>query len=273
MMRVVAAVAAVLIGLAVATVLAGSSGWNRSTATHVALLAPAGGTGIYDVRSTDSLPPPAARYFRHVLRDGQPFVGSAIASQEGEFFLNNAWRRMTATQQFATDPPGFVWDARIEMAWPFSARVRDSYVAGTGQMTASLWGIHTLVDQRDVPELNAGALQRFLGEAVWMPTALLSDRIRWTAVDDRGALATLTDRVHAVSLRFAFDDSGMVTTISGDRYQEAGGAYSVQPWLIRCDESAERSGMIIPLRCEVSWVKDGRPEPYWRGRITSITYR
>jgi len=31
--------------------------------------------------------------------------------------------------------------------------------------------------------------------------------------------------------------------------------------------------MLIPLHAEVAWVTAGKVEPYWRGRITSITYR
>jgi hypothetical protein len=31
--------------------------------------------------------------------------------------------------------------------------------------------------------------------------------------------------------------------------------------------------MLIPLHAEVAWITGGRAEPYWRGRITSITYR
>jgi hypothetical protein len=30
---------------------------------------------------------------------------------------------------------------------------------------------------------------------------------------------------------------------------------------------------MIPRHCEVSWLVNGRLEPYWRGRITSIRYR
>jgi hypothetical protein len=63
-----------------------------------------------------------------------------------------------------------------------------------------------------------------------------------------------------------------VTSIRGDRYKENAGSYAIATWQIQCGEHAERHGMVIPLRCEVAWIKDGRPEPYWRGRIAAITY-
>jgi hypothetical protein len=166
-----------------------------------------------------------------------------------------------------------VWDARIAMAPLLSAFVRDSYANGAATMTASVLGLYTIVDQHGAPELNSGALQRFLGEAVWVPTALLpSDHVTWTARDDRSSIATLRDAGIAVSLVFEFDSDDRVVTIGGDRFKENAGAYSVQRWVIRCDEHRERDGMLIPLRCEVSWI-NGAAEPYWRGRIASIEYR
>jgi hypothetical protein len=45
------------------------------------LIAPA----TYDAREIEDLPAPVRRYFRAVLRDGQPIVSGARLSQEGEF--------------------------------------------------------------------------------------------------------------------------------------------------------------------------------------------
>jgi hypothetical protein len=275
MMRIVLALTAMLIAAAVATVVVGASSWNRATKAAVAQLPePSRGADVFSIAALDDLPEPAARYFRRVLREGQPIVQSAIATQEAEFFLNGAWRPLRATQQFVTSPPGFVWDARIAMAPLVSAFVRDAYVSGTGSMTASALGVYSIVNQAATPELNAGALQRFLGEAIWLPTALLpSSAVVWTSRDERSATVTLRDGANTVSLVFEFDPEGLVTSIAGDRFKENGGAYTLQPWRIRCGEYRERDGMVIPLQCEVAWIADGRLEPYWRGRITSITYR
>jgi hypothetical protein len=274
-MRIVLALSAMVIAAAVATVFAGASSWHRATdATVASLPPPAGGAGLVTFANLGNLPGPAARYFRRVLREGQPIVRSAIATQEAEFFLNGAWRPLRATQHFVASPPGFVWDARIGMAPLVAAFVRDSYAGGTGTMTASALGVYSIVNQAATPELNAGALQRFLGEAIWLPTALLpSSAVTWTARNDRSATVTLHDGANRVSLLFEFDAEGFVTSIRGDRFKEHGGAYTLQPWRVECDEYRDRGGMVIPLHCEVAWIADGRPEPYWRGRITSITYR
>ena len=271
-MRLVLTVIALPAAAAVAALVAGHTTWRRHTAQAVAGLTDTPSVRAHDA-ALDSVPPPAARYLRRALGRPDHRVRSAIATKQGEFFINGAWRPLSAKQHFTTDPPGFVWDARIEMAPLVPAFVRDAYVKGRGSMQASVYGVYPLVNLAGTPELNAGALQRFLGEAVWFPTALLpSASIRWSPRDDHSSIVTLADHGIEVSLAFEFDGNDDVMRISGDRFKETDGAYVKQKWLIQCFEHRERAGMRIPTSCEVSWIGRGGPEPYWRGRITAINY-
>ena len=277
-MRVILAIIAFMVGAGIAAVVAGTARWARATQAAVdALTATAAAAAprvLFLHESTGALPAPVARYFRTALADGQPIVRSAVATQQAEFFINGAWRPLQATQHFVTAPPGFVWDARIVMAPLVEAYVRDSYVSGIGTMTASALAVYPIVHQTATTPLNAGALHRFLGEAIWMPTVLLpAANVTWTARDDQSAMVTLRDGGNAVSLLFTFNAEGLIASISGDRFKEDGGAYTLQPWRIACDDHQVRDGMLIPLRAEVAWVSGGAAQPYWRGRITSITYR
>jgi hypothetical protein len=273
MMRAVPAIAAVVIGAAAAAVIAGSSRWDRATAGQLAAMA-AAATAV-EPCSTEglrTLPPPVFRFIQSALPGGRPCVSSITLTQDAEMFMNGSWRPLEATQHYTVSPPGFVWDARIQMAPLMPVRVRDEYVCGRGALRASVLGVYTVADQAASPELNAGELQRFLGEAVWFPSALLpTASLTWQPRDDRSAVASLHDGNTTVSLIFEFD-GGRITTIRGTRYKEDHGSYSLQPWLIRCSEHAQRYQMTIPLQCEVSWVEGGEPVPYWRGRITGVSY-
>jgi hypothetical protein len=274
-MRIALLVIGVLVAGSATTVVASHWFWQRATAMRIAQLqaALAEPETRYSSAALAMVPLPAARYFRHVLRDGQPMIRSVIATQEAEFFINGTWRPLKATQHFSATPPGLVWDATITMAPLVQAYVRDGYVVGQGSMQAAVHGLLPLVDQAGTPELNSGALQRFLGEAVWLPTALLpSSAVSWQARDDRSAVATLTDRGTRVSMLFEFDGNGDVVRISGDRFKESAGSYTLQPWIISCQEHAERSGIRVPQYCEVAWMGLNGPEPYWRGRISTIEY-
>ena len=274
-MRIALLVIGVLVAGLATTVVTGTWFWKRGTAARIAQLTEAivEPEQRYASSALAVLPPPVARYFRRVLRDGQPMIRSVIATQEAEFFINGAWRPLHATQHVSATPPGLVWDATITMAPLLPAYVRDAYVDGWGSMQATIYGLFSIVNQSGTPELNSGALQRFLGEAVWFPTVLLpSPAVSWTGRDERSAVVTLTDLGTRVSLLFEFDDRGDVIRISGDRYKESAGGYTLQPWIISCREHVERSGIRVPQYCEVAWMGPQGPEPYWRGRISRIEY-
>jgi hypothetical protein len=76
----------------------------------------------------DDLPPPMQRYFQHVLRDGQVLVETARIEQSGTVRSNPTgnWAPFTATQHVAVRPPGFVWNASIQMMPVIPVRVLDA---------------------------------------------------------------------------------------------------------------------------------------------------
>ncbi len=151
--------------------------------------------------------------------------------------------------------------------------VRDSYIDGAGTMHASMGGVYAVTRQSATPELDEAALQRYLAEAVWFPTALLpSAGVVWQALDDHSAVAALTDGHSTVSLTFEFDESGDVTRLTGQRYYEENGAYTLRPWIVTCREYEAQNGVRIPTSCEVVWQLPSGLLPYWRGRISSRQY-
>jgi hypothetical protein len=231
----------------------------------------------FDAAEIEGLPHPAARYFRTVLHSGQPIVVGARLVQQGGFRTgdaNGGWQPFTATQAVSTWPPGFVWDARIRVAPGLRVHVRDAYVIGAGSMHAAVLGLVPVINAHDTPELAAGALQRYLAEAVWLPTALLpSQGVQWAPIDDSTARATLTHGGTTVSLEFRFNTEGeIVGAFTPSRYREVEGAYEPTPWECRYTTYIERDGMRIPLEGEVEWHLATHRLPYWRGRIREITY-
>ncbi len=243
---------------------------------------PAGGRVALD--SIGPLPAPVERYFRLVLRDGQPRVRSVRMRQSGTFRSGErgdpeaGWSRFLATQWLTADPPGFVWEARIRMAPLLGVRVCDGYVAGRATMRATLASLVTVVDAEDAPSLRAGALHRFLAEAVWLPTALLPGRgVSWTAMDDSRARATLSHAGTTVALEFEFAPGGEIVACYAPARVRAvpgrKGQYGAAPWggRYRCYE--EHAGMRVPTAAEVYWVLEGREQPYYRGCNVSLDYR
>jgi hypothetical protein len=197
--------------------------------------------------------------------------------QAGEFRAGGfeaRWSPFTAVQQYATDLPGFVWDATIRMAPCLGVRVRDSYIRGTGSMQGKLASLITVLDQAGRPELDSGALQRYLAEAVWLPTALLpSQGVAWEAIDDASARATLTDAGTSVSMEFQFGESGaIVRGYTPARYREVEGAYVATRWAGSYRNYAPVDGIMVPMKGEVEWILPEGRLPYWRGRFRRIEF-
>jgi Family of unknown function (DUF6920) len=231
----------------------------------------------FDARELDGLPPPVQRYLRAALTDGQPMVAAVRIAHAGTFNMSEAgeqWKPFTSTQRVITRRPGFDWDARITLLPGLPVRAHDAYLAGGGLLHATLLGLVTLAELHGTPALAQGELMRYLAEAPWYPTALLpSQGVRWEAVDDASARATLADGGTSATLLFRFEASGLVGSVRAEaRGRTVRGAVVPTPWEGRWWRYEARDGMRVPLEGEVAWLLPGGPRPYWRGRVTRLAY-
>jgi hypothetical protein len=222
------------------------------------------------------LPAPVARYLEAVLPPHARAVRHARLTQRGEFLVRPpaTWRPFTATHELTACPPAFVWDARIRMFPGLAIRVRDSFLDGVGSMRGTLLGAIPIVAQEGTPEMAAGALQRYLAEAVWCPTALLPHNgIEWRPIDASRARAMIGASGVQVSLDFHFDRSGLIEYVyTPSRPRATGRTFEPTPWQGRFAGYEERGGMLIPLEGEVAWLLPGGPQTYWRGRIVEAAF-
>ena len=157
-----------------------------------------------------------------------------------------------------------------------NVRVRDGYSNGQGSMLAKIYALFTVMNApgEGDEKLAAGALQRYLAESAWQPTALLPrENLQWSPIDDRRALAILTDAGVTVSLEFEFNETGEIVGIfSPSRFREVNGEYKPFPWAGRFWNYQETDGMKIPIEGEVEWQMPEGRQPYWRGRIIEVRY-
>lgn len=271
--------ASLLLALAMTALIGGALWRRRSVRLAAGLFEEAGAAAApaFDPGELENLPAPVARYFRFALVPGRPMVRAARLAQHGEFRIGASarpWHTMHAAQLFRTGPPGFLWDAHIQLAPLLAVRVRDGYRRGEASMQARIAGVLPLVDERGKDELNAAALQRYLAEAVWFPTALLpSQGVCWRAIDADRALATLADAGITASLEFRFDAAGAVVEVfAPNRYRAVSGCYLPTAWRGRMSDYCEHAGMRVPTRAEVAWQLEGEWSPYWRARIETVEY-
>ena len=231
----------------------------------------------YDAHEIEGLPAPVQRYFRAVLKDGQPVVTASTMQHTGTFNMSlerEQWKQFTSQQRVVTRGPGFVWNASMDVVPGLAVRVHDAYVGGEGSLRVAALGLFRIADIHGPGELAQGELMRFLSEAPWYPTALLpSQGVQWQAVNDRSANATLVDGAIRVTMLFNFDDEGLIASASAEaRGATMGRAIVMMPWEVRMAGYQIREGMCVPLYGEAAWLTPQGRKPYFRGTIASVAY-
>ena len=277
----------VLVVMAIGLRVVGAARWAELVRTHTSLLE-SGGAGAqgrlpsparFDAHELDGLPAPVQRYFRAVLTDGQPIIAAATIEMTGTINMSataEQWKPFTSRQRVVTRNPGFLWDAQVDMFPGVPAHVEDSYIAGQGRLNAKVFGLLTVADSHGDGEIARGELMRYFAESPWYPTALLpSQGVRWEAVDDASANATIVDGPITLTLLFRFNDAGLIASVRADA-RGAGvgkdGAMLMLPWDCGLSDYRPQDGMLIPMIGEAAWVRSEGRKAYFVGQVQKLHY-
>jgi hypothetical protein len=230
-----------------------------------------------DLPRPGTLPAPVARYLGHVLTDGQPAFSRGTFAQSGTLRTSpraGRWMAFTAEEAMTAPVPGFAWDARVALMPLVHLQVKDGYADGAGAGAVKLFGLLPMGGDRGTPEMNSGALHRYLAEAVWFPVALLPrEGLRWSAIDDHRALATLTDHGTTVALEFRFDAADEVVGVyTPGRWGSFDGGYAQVAWEGHFRDYFRQDGMRLPRYGEVGWYDEGRWQAVWKGTVERAAF-
>jgi hypothetical protein len=115
---------------------------------------------------------------------------------------------------------------------------------------------------------------RWFAEMAWYPTALLpSQGMRWQAVDDHSAHATLVDGPLTLTLLFRFNDAGLIGSFRAEaRGGMVGKDLVMAPWEGNWSNYQARDGMQVPFTGEVAWMRPEGRRPYFVGTVTALKF-
>jgi hypothetical protein len=224
----------------------------------------------YHPSQLEGLPEPVQRYFRYSLKDGQRYT-SYVRLRQGGFFRPDPaldFLPIEAEEYFSVEKPGYVWYTEMRPVQYVWLAARDIYFQARGNALIKLFSGVALADSRG-NETDQGAMIRWLGEAVWFPTALLpSERIRWEELDNNSAKAFFTDGGRTVVGVFHFNEKGEITSFTADRFM----GKSLEKFEGRYAAYKEFYRIKIPRQVEATWHLKTGNYTYYRFNVTEIDY-
>jgi hypothetical protein len=214
----------------------------------------------------EGLPRPVQQYFRHVLREGQPYISNVHLFHNGTFKadMKKDWIDIRGEAYFSADRPGFVWKGKTAA---FTAR--DMFIEGKGRLVVSLFSLFKVEDSQGT-RYNRGELMRWLGESVCFPTNLLpSKALAWSAIDDYSARLEYNYQGMMLNYIVFFNDAHEITQMHATRNMGDGPR---QKWVTKLSKYQQRNSVLIPTVLEAGWqLKEGY-FPYAKFTISQIDY-
>jgi hypothetical protein len=221
------------------------------------------------------LPPPVRRYLTKAIGERAGAPSGVRLHHAGSFrpSLTGSWLPIRGEQCFTAHPPAFVWRGRVRMAPGVWIDARDRSVNGIGNMLVRFESTITIANASG-PELDQGALVRLLGELVWLPTAFLDERyVRWSAIDERRARATLQINGRTAAAEFTFGPDDLPAAFTSERYRDLGGGKSALTTFVgRLSDFRAVDGILVPHRVAGGWVIDGEMVDYANFEVVQLRF-
>ena len=229
---------------------------------------------VTDDRIAD-LPPPVQRWMRQSGIVGRERIYAVRLRQEMLLRMTpdtERWTPAQAQQYVTTDTPAFIWTVDMQLMSVLPVAGRDRFDAGEGTMTINVLSLFPVVDSKNNERINTGALQRYLGEMVWFPSAALSPYVTWEQVGEHAARATMSVGGTTDAGTFYFNEAGEVSRYSAMRYRGDDETAERRAWVIDVRETREMEGLRIPTKMDITWKLDEGDWTWLQLEVTDIAY-
>lgn len=220
----------------------------------------------YTFKQLEGLPEPVQRYFKYVLKDGQPYINSVRLTHQGFFKtdLKKDFIKIKGEQYFTTQKPQFIWKGITTM---FTAR--DFFINDKGGLIATIFNIYNIVDANG-SNYDEGELQRWMAESVWFPTNLLpSDYVQWDAIDANAAKLLFRYKTVKFDFIVKFNAVGEITQMESHRFMTI---EKKEKWICKMANYQEINNVKIPFSDQALWNLKNVEYCYAKFEIQKIEY-
>jgi hypothetical protein len=201
------------------------------------------------------LPEPVQRYMRYTKAVGKEKIHTVRLKQTGKIRMkpDAKWMPFEAEQYYTTDNPAFIWKANVTFAPLLWISGKDSFAEGKGNMLIKVLSLIKVVDGSG-PELDQGALCRYLNEMMWFPNAYLNDYVKWEPMDANSARATMTVKGVTASALLKFSDEGKLVDFVAQRFMSSGDKYVKELWSTPVEDYKEFNNIVLPAKGRAVWI-------------------
>lgn len=182
------------------------------------------------------------------------------------------WSHASAVQYFTTEPPAFNWSVNTKMQGGIPVVGRDKFENGKGEMIIKMCSLIPVVNVKNNKKVDQASLQRYLAETVWFPSAALNKYIKWEAIDDFTARATMTYKGTQGSGVFHFDKNGQFKKFVAMRYKDVEENSGLQRWTVTATKTEVKNGIMIPVELNAAWNLDEGDWTWLKLKIKDIQY-
>jgi hypothetical protein len=223
----------------------------------------------------DSLPSPVRKWLVNNRIFESKKISNVFLKQNLRMKLQpeqEEWSLAKAEQYFTINPPAFNWSVDLQMNPILAIQGRDRFEQGRGEMLMKIASTIPVVDIKDNLKINQAALQRYLAEIIWFPTAALSPYIKWESIDAYRAKAIMTYNGTSGSGVFHFNEKGDFIKFTAMRYKDADDAAKQYEWIAEVLENKAINEIKIPTKLKVTWKLENIDWTWLELEITEIKY-
>lgn len=205
---------------------------------------------------------------------GKPTISNVYLTQDLQLKFKpeqEEWNYGTSEQYFTINPPAFNWDIKTQMNPLMSIIGRDKFEKGKAEMLIKLFALVPVVIAKNNKKIDQSALQRFLAEMIWFPSAALSEYLTWEKIDEFSAKATMEYNGSKGSGIFYFNGMGQFEKFVTMRFKDPNDAKPIK-WTVKANKIEMQNGIKIPIECEVIWNLESEDWTWLKLKVKHIEY-